>query len=149
MNTIGGTQGAQVMPITKLVQVSEVVTTLVMEYGFTISDTLAQSLAAMFDVPSINLWKGDGTVNFLDNTVSGSDVPLQFQTKASNCRAFYTADDINNISKTWAKISAGNITCVDGGTKPGAPKKNGATKYGSLELGWAIVFAVLVSAMMI
>lgn len=51
-----------------------------------------------------------------------SDVPLQFRQINSDCRLFYTADDINNISKTWSKVSSGNFTCVDGGSKPGTTK---------------------------
>jgi hypothetical protein len=134
------------MPISKLIEIAEVAAALVDEYGFTISNTLAQSLATIFNVPNINLWNNDGTVNFLDNTWPGSDVPLQFQSMPADCRTFYTADDINNITKTWSRIAAGNITCVDGGSKPGTPKKNGVTKVGSMGFGLAATFVIIVSA---
>jgi hypothetical protein len=142
MNVIGGTQGAQVETVSDLANLADISATIVQNGSATVTTAQGNALTAMLTLPNLNLWSGDASLNFQDNLLSDSDVPLQFRTKAADCRMFYTADDINNIAKTWSKISGGNFTCVDGGSKPGQAKKNSAPRSVSGGLGWAAAIAI-------
>jgi hypothetical protein len=92
---------------------------------------------------------GYGQLNFLDNMGPGSEVPLQFQSTPANCRVFYIADDVADVTTTWARIAGGNYTCVDGGnpavSPPGAaPKKSGGNGvHASVKVAGSVCAAIL------
>ncbi|KAI9748723.1 MAG: hypothetical protein M4579_007141 [Chaenotheca gracillima] len=80
-------------------------------------------------------------VNFADNIRKGdeSQTPLQFIYQAADCRLFFTADNLFDITTLWDRVAQtawGNGTCVAGSTGdksalPGAgfssPKANSTT----------------------
>jgi len=115
----------------------------------TATNAQVKSLQELLTLPLITVYGGlaGAQVNFLDNLLGDSETPLQFRQINAYCRAFYTADDINDISKTWSKVSSGNFTCVDGGSKPGTavPKKNSGTSLRG-DIGIYCVFAIVVAS---
>ncbi|KAF2665447.1 hypothetical protein BT63DRAFT_428401 [Microthyrium microscopicum] len=153
MNVIGGTQGSQVETLSNLLNVANVVASLYQKGAAYLNRDQLNALKALLNTPQMNIWTGDAQLNFKDNLLGDSDVPLQFRTKSADCRLFYTADDINHVTSTWSKVASGNFTCVDGGSKPGtkAPasdKTNGASKSMSGGLGWSMMITTIFAVVM-
>jgi hypothetical protein len=139
MALIGGTQGAQVQGQANLVNWASGVYNYASQYGLQVTQSILDTLLSLITVPRINLGSAL-EINFVDNMAPGtSDTPLQFERREADCRMFYTASDINNIQSTWSKISSGNYTCIDGGTKPGTPKaKSAGVRSMVSEVGMAL-----------
>ncbi|KAK7219303.1 hypothetical protein V2G26_007306 [Clonostachys chloroleuca] len=81
-------------------------------------------------------WKiGDGRVNALDEiNLSSREIPRQFVYEAANCRLFYTADMIRDITQLWraaGSFANGNTSvCVPGSTDgPGSGRNQTITDY--------------------
>ena len=57
---------------------------------------------------------------------------MQFAAPAvAECRVFYLADDLVNITNTWKRLGSGDFVCADGG-KVGKPNPgSGSTTYSS------------------
>jgi hypothetical protein len=60
-------------------------------------------------------------LNFQNQYKQGDDsqTPLQFIYEASNCRLFYTQEDLFDITVTWTRVASvawGDGTCVPGST---------------------------------
>jgi len=142
---IGGTQGAQVQNARKLYNYALAAYNLALNGLVTATNAQVKSLQALLTFPLITIHGGlaSARVNFLDNLLGDSETPLQFRQINSNCRTFYTADDINDISKTWSKVAGGNFTCVDGGSKPGTPKKNSGNSLSPSNISWVFAGALM------
>jgi hypothetical protein len=130
MAIIGGTQGAQDISNGVVATFVNVANNNGTGAGITPDETSA--IKTLLEVPPMNQNLYGMNINFLDNMGTGtSDMPMQFNSTMANCRIFYTASDITNIASTWSKISSGNFTCIDGGSKPGqqpVPGQNGTAK---------------------
>jgi hypothetical protein len=139
---IGGTQGANDQDFSVLADNALAALSIAEAQEITLTSDQSSALKALDVISPIAL--AGASLNFLDNLEPDSNIPLQFRNMNSDCRVFYTADDINNPTTTWSKISAGNFTCVDGGSKPGtSPKKSGGVKDAQLQLSLATALVLL------
>uniref|UniRef100_A0A8H7N2W7 Tail specific protease domain-containing protein n=1 Tax=Bionectria ochroleuca TaxID=29856 RepID=A0A8H7N2W7_BIOOC len=86
--------------------------------------------------PSLTPWKNaQGAINALDEiNLFNTDVPRQFVYEAADCRLFYTADMIQDITQLWrtaGSFAMGNTSiCVPDSTKgPGSGINETITGY--------------------
>ena len=133
MAVIGGTQGGEDLSVStiqvfigitqKLAALSNN-TNLIAGLNRTLSSFLKQP-----PIPPVNL--DAVTFNVRDNIAKGdeSQTPLQFtRSPNADCRTFYMAGDILNVTYTWNRVAKGlaangkglciNGTITDGGTSP-------------------------------
>jgi hypothetical protein len=97
--------------------------------------SLIESLATQPPIPVFQGLASQG-LNFRDqiNPGDASQTPLQFSAPAvAECRVFYLADDIVNVTNTWKRLGSGDFVCADGGKlgKPNPGLPYGSTGYSS------------------
>ncbi|KUJ24278.1 uncharacterized protein LY89DRAFT_713160 [Mollisia scopiformis] len=123
MQGVGGSKGAQEEPYLALEQYRD---------GIAAATPVIKSLptipAAAQIPPSVDSDTPLGSkddlllrarVNFRNNIRSGdtSQTPLQFVYEAANCRIYYEAEDLEDMSNLWnrvANVTWGGATCVNG-----------------------------------
>jgi hypothetical protein len=149
MAVIGGVEGANDQQFDTLAEWAQIAGETADKVGASLTSDDVDALEALtlssplaFGVPP--------SLNFLDSIYSGSDAPMQFRPANADCRVFYTAADVVNITNTWNKIAGSNFTCVDGGSKPGnGAKKSSANIYTPLNLGWTFALTALSAMFML
>ncbi|KAF2149104.1 hypothetical protein K461DRAFT_301681 [Myriangium duriaei CBS 260.36] len=108
MNLIGGVRGAQEIGFNEIQNYAQTA------YNLSTPDekSSAQNLLAPYlqDTP-IAMWGGASAqhINNRDSIAIGDEsmTPLQYVTEPADCRIFYMAQDIENVTFTWNRIAAG------------------------------------------
>jgi hypothetical protein len=148
MAMIGGVEGANDQEFSTLAEWAQIAGETADKVGASLTDDEVTALEALTEASPL-AFGVPPSLNFLDSIYSGSDTPMQFRPANADCRIFYTAADVVNITNTWNKIASGNFTCVDGGAKPGnGAKKSSANLYAPLNLAWTLAFTAF-SAMIL
>ncbi|KZZ97734.1 hypothetical protein AAL_03698 [Moelleriella libera RCEF 2490] len=123
MQVMGGTRGGQVFKISQISDLLKGAFRVFAKSNRTLlSEEEAKQLEATWPEPleRLPLRLSAGSVN-VKNTYhkDDDDLPLQFVYQASDCRLFYTADNLMNPVSAWAaakKAIWGGGRCVDGST---------------------------------
>ncbi|KAF8851590.1 hypothetical protein BDZ45DRAFT_750549 [Acephala macrosclerotiorum] len=123
MQGVGGSKGAQELPYEILEtyrdDVPIVASLLKNPPAMPTGVSIPPSLSDYTPLGSKARLNVGGRVNFRNNIRDGdtSQTPLQFVYEAANCRIFYEAEDIFDMSNLWnrvANVTWGGAKCVDG-----------------------------------
>ncbi|PSK41798.1 hypothetical protein B9Z65_9184 [Elsinoe australis] len=136
MALIGGTQGTEVVNFKQLSEYAKVALkiagdnqTVASQPGYSDVKGLTSALPmAMFGGPEAL------HVNIRDSIAAGdqSMTPQQFTKQYADCRMFYTASDIENVTNTWQRVFAGvqkngEGLCINGTVSKWAVGTNGSS----------------------
>lgn len=111
MQPVGGTKGANVLTADYLTSFAEYVIS-----GFASGSEQTKEWAGILPSP-FPIQTFETTVNFLDSVREGEDVvvPSQFTNETANCRLWYSADMVQDVTEVWRVVADAAWGGPDGG----------------------------------
>ena len=145
MSVIGGTQGGEVLPVSTaqlFVGITQKLAAL--SNNTRLIATVNQVLPPFSKPPPIQpVSLGDVTFNVRDNIAKGDETqtPLQFtRSPNADCRTFYKAQDLLNVTYTWSRITkgiadGGKGLCINGVIMSGANSSSNSSGGNGVQPG--------------
>jgi hypothetical protein len=122
MQAVGGVKGSQLTNWAELQQIFRTVASSAIATNKTaLLERYFEILPSLDEPPMLPDIKGTGAVNFRNAhpRLDQDSFPTQFLYEAANCRLFYTAETVFNVTSAWTQVvdaAWGKGRCVKGST---------------------------------